>query len=249
MTDLTGKVAIVTGSSKGIGAEVAVQLAAAGAAVTVNYASDGDGAAKTVARIEAAGGRAIAVAADVSSEADVANLVRRTVEEFGGVDIVVNNAAYFSFGPVEGISVEAYRRHFDTNVLGAILLVREASPHLKPGSSIINIGSAGVRNPMANAVLYASSKAALERLTAFLAKELGPRQIRVNMVLPGATDTEGNRSLGTLDNEAAVKTLIEHTALGRFGLPEDVAPAVLFLASDEAGWITGTFLDASGGFG
>ena len=223
-------------------------MAEAGACVTVNYLSDRDGAESVVNRIEAAGGKAIAIAADVSCEADVANLVSRTVTEFGGIDIVVNNAAYFSFGPVEDISVEAYRRHFDTNVLGAILLIREVSPHLRQGASIINIGSAGVLNPIPNAVLYASSKAALERLTRFLAKELGPRQIRVNMVLPGATDTEGNRRIGTLDNDEAVKALIEHTALRRFGNPEDVAPAVLFLASDEAGWITGTLLEASGGF-
>jgi 3-oxoacyl-[acyl-carrier protein] reductase len=248
LVNLSGKVAIVTGSSKGIGAEVAFRMAEAGACVTVNYASDRDGAERVVSRIGAAGGRAIAIAADVSSEAEVANLVSGTVAEFGGIDIVVNNAAYFSFGPIENISVESYRRHFDTNVLGAILMIREAIPHLKEGASIVNIGSAGVLNPLPNALLYASSKAALERLTRFLAKELGPRQIRVNMVLPGATDTEGNRRIGTLDNDEAVKALIEHTALKRFGIPEDVAPAVLFLASDEAGWITGTMLEASGGF-
>lgn len=248
MTKLPGKVAIVTGSSKGIGAEIAFRLAEAGAAVAVNYASDRAGAEGVVERIAAAGGRAIAVPADVSSERDVAQLVERTLEAFGRLDVIVNNAAHFSFGPVEQVTVESYRRHFDTNVLGAILLIREASAHLEPGASIINIGSAGVRNPLPDAVLYASSKAALERVTSFLAKELGPRGIRVNMVLPGATDTEGNRRVGTLDNDLAVKALIEHTALGRFGMPEDVAPAVLFLASDEASWITGAFLDASGGF-
>lgn len=248
MVDLLGKVAIVTGSSKGIGAEIAFQLAEAGAGVTVNYASDREGAERTVARIEGAGGRAIAVGADVSREEDAAKLVAETVSAFGRLDILVNNAAYFSFDPIEKITVEDYRRHFDVNVLGAILLIREASPHLQAGASIINIGSAGVLNPMPNVILYAGSKAALERITRNLAKELGPRRIRVNMVLPGATDTEGNRRIGTLDNDEAVEVLIKHTALGRFGLPEDVAPAVLFLASDEAGWITGTFLDASGGF-
>ncbi|MBO9601119.1 MAG: glucose 1-dehydrogenase [Novosphingobium sp.] len=248
MVDLAGKVAIVTGGSKGIGAEIAFRLADAGAAVAVNYASDREGAERVVERIGAAGGRAVALGADVSSESDVQGLVAQAVAAFGRLDIVVNNAAYFSFGPVEAISVDDYRRHFDVNVLGAILLTREASPHLTEGGSIINIGSAGVLNPMPNALLYAGSKAALERITRFLAKELGPRQIRVNMVLPGATDTEGNRRIGTLDNEAAVKALIEHTALRRFGHPEDVAPAVVFLASDEAAWITGTMLEASGGF-
>lgn len=248
MVDLSGKIALVTGSSKGIGAEIAVRMAEAGAAVAVNYASDREGAERVVARIEAAGGRAIAVAADVSSEPEVKLLVERTVAELGGLDIVVNNAAFFSFDPIEKISVEDYRRHFDVNVLGAILVIREASPHLKAGASIINIGSAGVLNPMPNVILYAGSKAAMERITRNLSKEFGPRQIRVNMVLPGATDTEGNRRIGTLDNDDAVKALIEHTALRRFGLPEDVVPAVLFLASDEAGWITGTFLEASGGF-
>ena len=248
MGDLSGRVAIVTGGSKGIGAEIAFRLAEAGAEVAVNYASDRDGAGRVVERIEASGGRAIAIAADVSSEDEVKDLVAQTVSAFGRLDIVVNNAAYFSFGPIEGISVEDYRRHFDVNVLGALLLIREASPHLVEGGSIINIGSAGVLNPNPNAVLYAGSKAALERITRFLAKELGPRQIRVNMVLPGATDTEGNRRIGTLDNEDAVNALIEHTALRRFGHPADVAPAVVFLASDEASWITGTMLEASGGF-
>lgn len=248
MVDLSGKAALVTGSSKGIGAEIAFRLAEAGAAVTVNYASDREGAERVVARIEANGGRAIAVAGDVSREGDVANLVAQTVSAFGRLDILVNNAAYFSFDPIEKIRVDDYRRHFDVNVLGAILLIREASPHLTAGASIINIGSAGVLNPMPNVILYAGSKAALERITRNLAKEFGPRQIRVNMVLPGATDTEGNRRIGTLDGKEVVEALIKHTALGRFGMPEDVAPAVLFLASDEAKWITGTFLEASGGF-
>jgi len=248
LADLSGKVAIVTGGSKGIGAEIAFQLARAGAAVAVNYSSDRAGAERAVERIVALGGKAMAVAADVSSEADVARMVALTVETFGRLDIVVNNAAYFSFGPVEEITLEDYRRHFDVNVLGAILLTREASPHFKEGGSIINIGSAGVLNPLPNALLYAGSKAALERITRFLSKELGPRQIRVNMVLPGATDTEGNRRIGTMDNPEAVQALVEHTALRRFGSPEDVAPAVVFLASDDAAWITGTLLEASGGF-
>lgn len=248
MVDLSGKAAIITGSSKGIGAEIALRMAAAGAAVTVNYASDRAGAERVLARIQATGGRAIAVAADVSREDDAADLVAQTVASFGRLDILVNNAAYFSFDPIEKITVEDYRRHFDVNVLGAILLIREASPHFQAGASIINIGSAGVLNPIPNVSLYAGSKAAMERITRNLAKEFGPRKIRVNMVLPGATDTEGNRRIGTLDSDDAVKALIEHTALGRFGQPEDVAPAVLFLASDEAEWITGTFLEASGGF-
>lgn len=248
MSDLTGKAAIVTGASKGIGAEIARQLAAAGAAVAVNYASDREGAERVVADIAAAGGRAIAVGADVSTEEGASALVTAAVEAFGRLDIIVNNAAYFNFGPVEGVTLDAFRRHFEVNVFGTIQMIRSASPHLGEGASIINIGSAGTVNPVPNAVLYGGSKAALDRTTLFLAKELGPRGIRVNAVRPGATDTEGNRRIGTMDNPDAVKGLIEHTSLGRFGTPADVAPAVVFLASDEAGWITGAILDASGGF-
>ncbi len=240
--------AIVTGASKGIGAGIALHLAAAGAKVAVNYASSKDGADKVVSDIAEQGGTAIAIGADVSNEADAARLISETLEAFGQIDIIVNNAAYFRFGPVEQTTLEGFRRHFETNVFGPIQVLVQALDHLGPGSSIINIGSAGVVNPINNAVLYGGSKAALEKITTFMAKELGPREIRVNMVRPGATDTEGNRLIGTFDDPEIMAALKEHTSLGRIGTPDDVAPAITFLASDDARWITGAVLDASGGF-
>lgn len=248
MGRLDGKVAIVTGASKGIGAEIAVRLAAEGARVAVNFASSQVGAQAVVDRIQAAGGKARAIRGDVAREADAAALVTTTVDAFGGLDILVNNAAYFDFGPIETITTAAFHQHFDVNVLGPLLMSRQALAYLRPGAAIVHIGSAGIDNPGPNALLYAGSKAALEKITTFMARELGPRGIRVNMVRPGATDTEGNRRVGTLDDAAIVDALIAHTALGRVGHPRDVAPAVAFLASDEAAWITGAVLDASGGF-
>lgn len=249
MNVLDGRVAVVTGSSKGIGAGIARALAAAGAKVAVNFVTGRSDAEKVVAEIEAHGGIAHAIGADVSDEVQAGLLVAQTVEQFGRLDIVVNNAAHFRFGPVETIDLPEFRRHFEVNVFGAIQVVRHALPHLRPGSSIINIGSAGVDNPTPDAVLYGSSKAAIERMSLFMSKELGPREIRVNVVRPGATDTEGNRRAGSMDDERVMAALVEHTALGRIGFPEDIAPAVVFLASDDARWITGATLDVSGGFG
>lgn len=248
MKELVGKVALVSGASKGIGAGIARALAAAGAKVAVNYASSMSGAESVVEEIKGSGGTAHAIGADVSDEDQAADLVARTIEQFGGLDIVVNNAAHFRFDPIESVDLAAFRRHFETNVFGAIQLVRHALPHLKPGSSVINIGSSGIDNPTANAVLYGSSKAAIEKLSLFLAKELGPRGIRVNTIRPGATVTEGNRSAGSMDDDGVMAALVSHTALGRVGYPKDIAPAVVFLASAKAGWITGATLDVSGGF-
>lgn len=244
--NLQGKVAIVTGASKGIGAGIARALGAAGAAVAVNYASSSAGAERVAAEIEQAGGRAIAVQADVGQRDAVARMIARTIEAFGRIDIVVNNAAYFTFAAIEDISEADFHRHVDTNVLGTILVTQAALPHLGAGSSIINLSSAGLLSPTANTTLYTATKAAVATMTGVWAKELGPRQIRVNAISPGTTETEGNR-ISAMD-EASRAFVISKTALGRVGEPDDIAPAAVFLASDAARWITGTVMQVSGGF-
>ncbi|MBN8832163.1 MAG: glucose 1-dehydrogenase [Sphingomonadales bacterium] len=246
MTRLAGKVAIVTGASKGIGAGIARGLGEAGAAVAVNYASSRTGAERVVAAIEAAGGRAIALQGDVSQRADVERMIAATIDAFGRLDIVVNNAAYFTFGPIEEISEAEFHRHFDTNVLGTILVTQAALPHLQPGASILNLSSAGLLTPTPLVTLYTATKAAIAQISGVWAKELGPRQIRVNVISPGSTETEGNR-IGEMD-EASRAFIIGKTALGRVGEPADIAPVAVFLASDEARWVTGTVMQVSGGF-
>ncbi|MDB5718549.1 MAG: short-chain dehydrogenase/reductase [Sphingomonas bacterium] len=243
---LAGKVALVTGASKGIGAGIARALAAAGAAVAVNYASSREGADRVVAEIEHNGGQAIAVRGDVSQRDDARRIVNAAVERFGALDILVNNAAYFAFAPIAEISEAEFHRHFDTNVLGAILITQAALDHLRRGSSIINISSGGIRTPTGNATLYSATKAAIVTMTEVWARELGSRQIRVNAIAPGTTQTEGNpiASLG----EPMQTMILEKTALGRVGLPSDIAPAAVFLASDAGAWMTGETLHVSGGF-
>jgi 3-oxoacyl-[acyl-carrier protein] reductase len=247
MTDLTGEVAIVTGASKGIGAAIAKDLAKAGAAVVVNYASSKEGADKVIAAITDSGGKAVAVQGDVSVQSDVSRLFGTAVSTFGSVDILVNNAGVYSFQSVEDITVEEFQRQYNTNVLGPILATQQAVKCFSAsGGSIINISSVASRSPHPGAALYASTKGALDTLTKALAKELGPKNIRVNTIAPGATDTEGARGLGLTEGDFA-KSVIEKTPMGRFGQPEDIAPAVTFLASDAAKWVTGELINVSGG--
>jgi len=246
MSNLTGKIAIVTGASKGIGAAIAKGLAAAGAAVAVNYASDKDSAEQTVREIAAKGGKAVAVRANMSKPAEVALLFEETKKALGTPSVLVNNAGIFEFGPIGEVTEAQFHRHFDINVLGTMLAVQEALKHFPAqGGSIVNISSIASESPVPNSSLYAASKGAIDTLTLALAQELGPRNIRVNMVAPGYTDTEGNR--GFVES-AAGQAMVAATPLGaRFAKPEEIAPAVVFLASDDAAWLTGERLNASGG--
>jgi 3-oxoacyl-[acyl-carrier protein] reductase len=248
MSKLTGKVAIVTGASKGIGAALAKGLAAAGAAVAVNYAADKAGAERTVSEITSHNGKAIAIQADVSKAADVKRMFEQTKNVFGSVDVLVNNAGVFQFEPFEAITEKEFHREFDTNVLGPILALQEALKHFPAsGGSIINISSIASANPVPNSSLYSATNGAIDTLTMALAKELGPRNIRVNAVAPGHTETEGTRRIGLVGSEQA-QQLVSATPLGgRFGQPEDIAPVVVFLASDDAAWLTGERISASGG--
>ncbi len=248
MNKLTGKVAIVTGASKGIGAAIAKGLAEAGASVAVNYAGGKEGAERTVAEITSGGGRAVAIQADVSKAAEVKRLFEETRKAFGALNVLVNNAGVFRFEPFEAITEQEFHRHFNTNVLGTLLATQEALKYFpRSGGSIVNISSIASENPVPNSCLYSATKGAIDTITIALAKELGPRNIRVNTVAPGQTDTEGNRSIGFVGSEAG-KAGTDATPLGaRFGEPREIAPVVVFLASDDAAWLTGERISASGG--
>jgi 3-oxoacyl-[acyl-carrier protein] reductase len=247
MRRLDGKVAVVTGASKGIGAGIAKELAKAGASVVANYARDHQGAEKVVDQIKASGGTALAVQADVSRGDDVEHLFKTAVGTFGQVSILVNNAAIFEFGLVEAITEEHFQRLYATNVWGTIQTIQQALKCFREeGGSIINISSGVTRMLAPGSALYAGTKGALDLITIVLSKELGPRQIRVNAISPGATDTEGAQALGAM-SEQSKERYTALTPLGRVGKPEDIAQLALFLASDESSWITGEVIHASGG--
>ena len=244
---LDGKVALVTGASKGIGAGIARGLAAAGAAVVVNYASSKEGADRVVSQIVAQGGKAFAAQGDVSKNDDVKQLFAEVVREFGGLDVLVNNAGVYSFGPLGSITETEFHRQYNTNVLGTLLATQEAMKLFEEkGGSIINIGTAGTKNPGPAMALYLSTKGSIDIVTQVLAKELGPKKIRVNSINPGGTETEGGHALGVIGSEFE-KQLISKTPLGRFGQPEDIAPVAVFLSSEASRWITGEILLVSGG--
>jgi 3-oxoacyl-[acyl-carrier protein] reductase len=246
MSKLAGKTAIVTGASKGIGAAIAKALAAAGAQVVVNYASSKAGADGVVATITAAGGKAIAVGGDVSKAVDAQTLVDAAMHAFGHIDILVNNAGVWDIVPIQDITEQEYRRTFDVNVLGNLLITQAALKHMGEGSSIINISSNATSiNPPGSAI-YTATKGALEGITSVLANELGPLKIRVNAILPGMVDTEGNRANGFMGSDIE-RYAVSQTPLGRVGQPEDIADVAVFLASDDARWLTGERLMASGG--
>jgi 3-oxoacyl-[acyl-carrier protein] reductase len=244
---LKGKVAVVTGASKGIGAGIAKELAAEGALVVVNYATSKSGAAAVVAAIESAGGTAVALQGNVSIQADVIGLFQKTNELFGKVDILVNNAAVFTLEPVARITEGEFRREFDTNVLGMIFCIQESLKYFpQTGGHIVNITSVSSESPGANMCLYASTKGAVDSLTMALATELAGKKIRVNAVAPGSTETEGTHSLGVFGTPIE-QAMIDKTPLGRFGQPKDIATVVAFLVSTAAGWVTGERIRAAGG--
>jgi 3-oxoacyl-[acyl-carrier protein] reductase len=244
---LSNKVAIVTGASKGIGAGIATAFGAAGASVAVNYSSDREGAERVAQAITDSGGKAIAVRGDVSKAADVARLFTEVDSAFGRLDILVNNAGVFRFGGVAEITEQSFHLHYNINVLGAILMVQEAIKRFgADGGSVINISSIVGSHPVPGAILYASTKAAIETLTKGLALELGPRKIRVNAISPGHTETEGNVAAGTFEGGTGA-ALAGKTPLGRLGRVTDIAPLAVFLASDESAWITGEVIRAAGG--
>jgi 3-oxoacyl-[acyl-carrier protein] reductase len=248
MSKLKNKVAVVTGASKGIGASIAKYFAKEGAKVVVNYASSKEGADSVVKEITNKGGIAIAVQADVSNEADVTRLFNETKKAFGTLDILVNNAVFQQFLPVEQASVAAFHQHFNVNVLGPVLTIQAALKlFVDTGGTIINISSGASKSPMAGVSLYSATKAALDALTISLSKELGAKNVRINSILPGATETEGATSAGVTAGSEYEKMYIANTPLGRRGQPEDIAKAAVFLASDDAAWITGEQISVSGG--
>ncbi|CAO4163236.1 glucose 1-dehydrogenase [Methylorubrum aminovorans] len=246
MSKLEGKVAVVTGASKGIGAAIAKALAKDGAAVVVNYASSKAGADAVVAAITEAGGRAVAVQADVSKAEQAQRLIDAAAQQFGRLDVLVNNSGVYEFAAIEEVTEEHYRRLFDINVLGVLLATRAAARHLGEGGSIINISSVVTDVNMPTSSVYTGTKAALNGISGVLANELAPRKIRVNTVSPGYVVTEGTHTAGIAGSEMEAG-LVAQTPLGRAGQPDDIARVVAFLASDDARWVTGEVINASGG--
>jgi len=246
MQKLSGKVAIVTGASKGIGASIAKALGAEGASVVVNYASSKSGADKVVEAITEKGGRAIAVKADVSKADDAKALIDDTLKAFGRLDVVVNNSGVYEFAPLEGITEASFHRMFDTNVLGLLLVTQAAAKHLPEGGSVINVGSAVTRITPPNSAVYTATKGAVDAITGVLSREFGPRKIRVNSINPGMIETEGSVSAGFIGSDFE-KALAAQTPLGRVGQPDEIADIAVFLASKDSRWLTGETLIASGG--
>jgi 3-oxoacyl-[acyl-carrier protein] reductase len=246
MSKLKGKVAIVTGASKGIGAAIAKSLAAEGASVVVNYASSKTGADVVVSEIEKAGGKAVAVRGDVSKAADAKAIIDGAIQHFGKLDILVNNSGVYEFGALDDITEEHFHKQFNVNVLGLLLTTQAAARHLGEGGSIINIGSLVTRIVPAASSVYTGTKGAVDAITGVLSQELGPRKIRVNAVNPGMVETEGTHTAGFIGSDFE-KHAVSTTPLGRIGQPNDIASIVTFLASDDSYWLTGEHLFAGGG--
>src|SRR5689334_8988939 len=244
---LAGKVAVVTGASKGIGAAIARHLAAEGAAVVVNYSSSKEGAERVVADITRTGGKAVAVQANVARKPDIQRLFSETKKAFGRLDVLVNNAGIYEFAPLGEVTAEHFHKLFDLNVLGLILTTQEAARHFGPdGGSVVNVSSVVSTAAPANSSVYSATKAAVDAVTRALAKELGPRQVRVNSINPGMVETEGVRAAG-IDKSELRHQVEAQTPLGRIGQPEDIAPAVVYLASPDSAWVTGETLYVAGG--
>jgi 3-oxoacyl-[acyl-carrier protein] reductase len=244
---LNGKVAVVTGASKGIGAEIARQLAAEGAAVVVNYASSKESADRVVASITSKGGKALALRANVANKADIQRLFAETKAAFGRLDVLVNNAGIYEFAPLAEVMPEHFHKQFDLNVLGLLLATQEAVKHFgRDGGSIINISSVVARAAPPNTSVYSATKAAVNAVTRSLAQELGPRRIRVNAINPGMVETEGFHAAGISESDFR-KQVEAQTPLGRIGQPQDIGPAAVFLASSDSAWMTGETIYISGG--
>src|ERR1700744_852268 len=247
MNKLINKVAVVTGASKGIGAQTAKGLAAEGASVVVNYSSSKDGADNVVAEIKSKGGKAVAIQGDVSKAADVTRLFAETKKAFGGLDILVNNAGIYKFTTLEEVTEDEFHRQFNTNVLGLLLTTQAAVKNFGAnGGSVINIGSAVTRLTPANSSIYTATKGAVDSISGVLAKELGVKKIRVNSLNPGMVETEGTHTAGFIGSDFE-KQIASQSPLGRIGQPNDIASIAVFLASDDSGWLTGEMLTASGG--
>jgi 3-oxoacyl-[acyl-carrier protein] reductase len=246
VSKLKGKVAVVTGASKGIGAAIAKALASEGASVVVNYASSKEGAEKVVSAITAAGGKAVAVAGDVSKAAEAQGIIAAAIKNYGRLDILVNNSGVYEFAPLEAVTEDSFHRQFNINVLGLLLTTQAAAKHLSEGASIINIGSAVSRITPPNSSVYTATKGAVDAITGVLARELGPKKIRVNSINPGIVETEGTHSAGFIGSDFE-KGAIAQTPLGRIGQVGDIASLAVFLASSDSGWLTGDQLLASGG--
>jgi 3-oxoacyl-[acyl-carrier protein] reductase len=246
MSRLAGKVAVVTGASKGIGAGIAKALAAEGASVVVNYASSKAAADAVVAEITAANGKAVAIRGDVSKAADAQGIVDAAVETYGRLDIVVNNSGIYEFAPIEEITEEHFHKQFNTNVLGVLLTTQAAVKHLGEGASIINVSSVASSITPPETAVYSGTKGAVDSITGVLARELGPKKIRVNAINPGFVVTEGTHEAGIVGSDFEAMALSQ-TPLGRAGQPDDIASIAVFLASDDARWLTGEHLVASGG--
>jgi 3-oxoacyl-[acyl-carrier protein] reductase len=247
MKQLQGKVAVVTGASKGIGAGIARALGEAGASVAVNYVSDREGAQRAVDAIQKAGGRAIAVQGDVAKSDDVRRLFAAAREAFGRLDVLVNNAGVYRFEPLQDTTEAEWRRQFDINVLGTLLATQEAVKQFgDAGGSVVNLSSIVSTNPIVGSVVYSATKAAVDNITVTLARELAPRRIRVNAIAPGVTRSEGVEQIGLIGSDLE-KQKVSETPLGRLGEPEDIALAAVFLASDQSRWITGETIRVAGG--